>query len=113
MSKVYVIQRPAYKDRATGEWKDKYDLSAATQYGEIKYLIGRRGNIPQNTQPTVELLRKKLEGFTSDDYLVAIGDPVAIACACMIAVEKSGGSLKILKWDRLIEGYLPYVISLY
>lgn len=112
MSRVFVVQRPSFRDKATNEWKDKYDLSAAAQYGDLAYLLGTRGNIPQSTPATVRLLQEKLRDFTSEDYLVAIGDPVAIAAAAVIAAGRTGGMLRVLKWDRRIEGYLPYTLEL-
>lgn len=110
--RVYVVQRPSFRDRATNEWRDKYDLSAAAQYGELVYLVGSRGNVPQSTASVVGLLHEKLSAFTPEDYLVAIGDPVAIAAAACVASARTGGRLKILKWDRRIEGYLPYTLEL-
>lgn len=112
MSRVFVVQRPSYRDKSTNEWRDKYDLSAAAQYGDLVYLLGTRGNIPQSTQATVRLLREKLQDFGPEDYLVAIGDPVAIAAAAVIASGRTRGLLRVLKWDRRIEGYLPYMLEL-
>lgn len=106
------MQRPSFRDPVLNEWRDKYDLSPAAQYGELVYLLGQRGNIPQATSKTIALLREKLRDFKPTDYLVAIGDPVAIAAAAVVAAGYSGGTINVLKWDRRIEGYLPYRLEL-
>ncbi len=51
--------------------------------------------------------------YTRDDYLVAIGDPSLIAIAAAIAVEKTGGLLRLLKWDRQTNDYLVVEINVW
>lgn len=43
----------------------------------------------------------KAHDFTDDDYVVAIGDPVAIALIIHAAAEMNRGRVKVLRWDRL------------
>ena len=42
-------------------------------------------------------MRKKLENYCDDDYLIAMGDPVAIAIAAMVASDINQGKVNILK----------------
>jgi hypothetical protein len=47
-----------------------------------------------------------MASFTKDDWLVAVGDPSLIAAAACIAARKTGGVLRLLKWDRLTSDYI-------
>lgn len=108
--RVYVVQRPAYRDRATGDWVDKYDLSAAGTYGSLVYLLPP-GNLPRDLTEAMARLRHRLSDYLPCDHLLAAGDPVAIAAAVLVAGHYSGGSLSLLKWDRMEQRYFPYKIS--
>lgn len=108
--RVYVVQRPAYRDRATGDWVDKYDLSAAEEYGRLVYLLPP-GNVSRDLGETMARLRHRLSDYLPCDHLLAAGDPVAIAAAVLVAGHYSGGGLSLLKWDRMEQRYFPYVVS--
>ena len=108
--RVYVVQRPAYRDRNTGDWVDKYDLSAAEVYGSLVYLLPP-GNLPRNLTEATARLRHRLSDYMPCDHLLAAGDPVAIAAAVLVAGHYSGGCLSLLKWDRMEQRYFPYRVS--
>ncbi|MEE8608966.1 MAG: hypothetical protein V3S55_15285 [Nitrospiraceae bacterium] len=112
MSKVYVVQRPAYYDKVKRGWVNKYDLSPAKEYGELVFLL-RPGNIYKDelAGAVVQLL-EVLKDFTTEDHLLAVGDPVAIAATVLVAGRMTGGSVSLLKWDRIAGSYQPYVVSL-
>ena len=108
--RVYVVQRPAYRDRATGEWVDKFDLSAAEEFGALVYLLPP-GNVARNPDQTVARLDHRLNDYISGhDHLLAAGDPVAIAMAAVRAVFWARGPISMLKWDRLDQRYYAYVV---
>ena len=112
MSSVYVVQRPRFKNPLTGEWQDKYDLKPAEQFGEIKEIL-RPGNFTGAERKNVMLrIIENLKDFNSDDYLLALGDPVMIAAAACVAMDYAQDFIRVLKWDRQIEQYMPFVISL-
>ena len=108
--RVYVVQRPAYRDRNTGGWVDKYDLSAAEEHGRLVYLLPP-GNVPRDLTETVARLRHRLSDCLPCDYLLAAGDPVAIAAAVLMFGRYSGGRVSLLKWDRLEQRYYPYEVD--
>ena len=112
MSRVFVVQRPAYYDRDKRGWVNKYDLTPALEHGPLVFLL-RPGNIFRDRiEDSVRRLGEALVDFGPDDFLLPVGDPVAIAAAAYIAARNAGGRIQILKFDRMDGGrYVPYVID--
>lgn len=88
------------------------DFTPALIYGDIVVLVPATEQATVSTLPVVHHMLNKLVKFTDDDYLLLSGDPVAIATAAALAAHYNGGRFKVLKWDRLIERYLPLQINL-
>jgi len=63
--------------------------------------------------PLIFKLRKLLDKYTPDDYLLLTGDPAIIGVACSIVADKTGGKFNLLKWDRQEKTYYPIEINLY
>ncbi len=38
-SRVFVVQEPCRRDRATGEWAPKFDLSPAERFGQMVVIL--------------------------------------------------------------------------
>lgn len=105
MSTVYVPQQPSRWDADLSLWIPTMNLRPAEKYGTVSIML------PPNLAnamlaPLVEALKEKLATFTRDDCLVAIGDPSLIAAAAGIALKRTGGTLKLLKWDRQAKDYI-------
>lgn len=112
MSRVFVVQQPAYYSTERGGWVNKYDLSPARTHGELVFLL-RPSNVPKDKLAEMtEHLDKLLEDFCEEDFILPVGDPVAIAAAVMIAGFHTGGVLRILKWDRFSGEYEAFVLDL-
>ena len=88
MTKVFVVSE-------TG----KHNIAPALDYGE--------------SAPTVSRIKRVLEGFTDEDYLLFIGDPTAIAIMATVAAAKNHGRYKCLKWDKQERRYLPIQIDIF
>lgn len=97
---VYVTQEP----QARGG-RPMMDLSPAQEYGEMVFLLPP-GPVALSPAPMIRDLRRALEGFTEDDYLLALGDPVAIGAATAVAAERTGGKVRMLRWDRRDHRYI-------
>lgn len=112
MSRVFVVQQPAYFDTARRGWVNKYDLSPAQEHGELVFLL-RPSNVPKDKllEMTVHL-HEALETFTVDDHILPVGDPIAIAATVMVAGARTGGIVSMLKWDRYKGSYDPYVVDI-
>ena len=106
MNKVYVPQQPSRYDTATRLWIPTINLDQAKQYGEVIVMLPPNAN-RLHTAPLVSALKDKMEDYGSEDYLVAVGDPSILAAAACIAARKTGGILRVLKWDRLSANYIP------
>jgi len=88
------------------------NLLPAAKYGELKVVLPQ-GNICFSTGEVVHRCRKELSRFNDKDYLLLIGDPIAIAIATVVASETNQGKVKFLKWDRQEQIYYPVEINLY
>ena len=47
--------------------------------------------------PLVFKLKKLLENYTTDDYLLLTGDPAIIGIACSIVADRTNGKFNLLK----------------
>jgi hypothetical protein len=52
------------------------------------------------------VLREKMKDYRDDDMIIAVGDPSIIAFTACIAMRMTGGSLRLLKWDRQTSDYI-------
>lgn len=103
-SRVFVVQEPPRG----------VDITAATKFGKlIDPLLPADRQIVLGVSAVLARLRRQLEGFNDDDYLLALGDPVAIVLTCHVAAEKNRGRYKVLKWDRRSHFYYPVEVNLY
>lgn len=81
-----------------------YNFKPALKYGMLHTLLSSAASLMAPV-PTVRLLREKLKDFDDGDYLLAVGDPTAIAAACMVASDVNHGRIKLLKWDGKYHEY--------
>jgi hypothetical protein len=104
MPAVYVTQEKARK--VEGQWVSEFDITPALEFGKVEILMPP-GYSFFSPVPVIRALRDKLKDFSDDDYLLPIGDPSIMVAAAMIAGEKNGGRVKLLKWDRFQQAYIP------
>lgn len=112
MARVFVVQQPAFFDREARKFVPKYDLSPASKHGRLVYLLGPGNIFKDKLAQARTQLEAVLKDFTADDSLLAVGDPVAIAMASVIAAQRTGGRVNVLKWDRIAGSYEVYPINL-
>ena len=70
-------------------------------------------NDAQSLSDQVVKLKKLLENYTTDDYLLLTGDPAIIGVACSIVSDITNGKYNLLKWDRQERRYYPIKVNLY
>lgn len=105
MAKVYAPQQPSRFDIGTRLWIPTMNMDPAAKHGELVVLLPPNAN-RLHTAPLLAALKDGMDKFTADDFLVCVGDPSIIAAAACIAVRKTGGLLRLLKWDRLTSDYI-------
>jgi hypothetical protein len=109
MNTVYIIQElPGTKIGAP-----KFNIMGAQKFGTLKTLLPEHSQIILSPGPLIFKLRKLLDKYTADDYLLLTGDPAIIGVACSIVADKTGGKFNLLKWDRQEKTYYPIEINLY
>lgn len=111
-SRVFVVQQPAYYCREKRQFVPKYDLSPALKYGQLVVVLGPGNIFKGRMDQALQQMRDVLATFTDSDSILAVGDPVAIAAAVLIAGRYTGGKVRLLKWDRLSESYDSFPINI-
>jgi hypothetical protein len=92
----------------------KHNIAPALDYGEIEVVLPpSQSQIIFSSAPTVSRIKRVLENFSDDDYLLFIGDPTAIAILATVAAAKNNGRFKCLKWDKQERRYLPIQIDIF
>lgn len=112
MAKVFVVQVPARRDGPRGGWVEKYDLSPAEHFGELVRVLPY-GNVPDDPTATRAKLFDAFRTFDrSKDFVLLLGDPVAIAQAVsVLTVHLKQHPFRVLKWDRHTSQYFPYIVG--
>lgn len=87
------------------------NIIPARQYGELCLLLPE-GDVVLSPGPTTRRLQRALKDFGDQDYLLLMGDPVAIGLACAVASDINQGRFKLLKWDRQQHVYYPVDVVL-
>lgn len=98
---VYVVQEQANKN-----------ILPAKKFGEIKILLPIGTQVTFSPGQIVNKLFVEMSNFNDDDYLLLIGDPVAIGIATTVAAYWNKGRVKMLKWDRQEHIYYPIEIDI-
>lgn len=99
---VYVIQEQQGKN-----------LLPALKYGEIKVLLPTGMQVCFSAGQVTRIIDTALSSFNDNDYLVLIGDPVAIAIAGAMAAKWNQGRVRMLKWDKQEKMYFPVSINMF
>lgn len=111
MSKVYAPQLPSRFDASTRLWIPSINIDPARKFGEVVVMLPPNAN-RAHTVPLVQAMKEQMRDFAPEDYVIAVGDPSLIAAAACIAAKKTGGFLRMLKWDRQMSEYLPVEMQL-
>ena len=107
--KVYVIQEIA----GSSDGRPKINIMGASEYGKFKFLLPELSQIIFSPGPLIFKLRKELQNYKKQDYLLLTGDPAIIGVACSIVSDITNGKYKLLKWDKQERKYYTIEIDLY
>lgn len=111
MRKVFVVQRQLKWDDAHEQLIPKFDLTPAQEFGELVYLLGPSAS-PFSPGPVLKELREKLEGITSEDYVLLIGNPSLIGWAVAVAASKTDNVIRMLQWCNRSHVYREVIVDL-
>lgn len=89
------------------------NVLSASKYGELTYLLKEGAQVTLSAGFITNQLKMKLDKFNDNDYLLLIGDPVAIGIAVAIAAHWNKGRVAMLKWDKQEKMYYPVKIDIY
>ncbi len=105
---VYVPQNQTKLDPVSGGFVSSLDLSEATQYGEIRYLLSPTAK-PFINPKIINQLHDGLQDFSDDDFLLLIGNPAIIGMVSAIAAHYNNGNIKFLQWGK--DTYVPVTVE--
>lgn len=88
------------------------NVLSALSYGQLEVLLPPGMQVTLSSGPVVRRLKGALRNFGDNDYLLLMGDPVAIGIACSVAGMVNQGRYKMLKWDREQRLYYPLQVNL-
>ena len=94
---VYVVQQPA----------PNINILSASDFGYLVICLPNRDQAIYSTAPYTQKMKKNLQDFRKEDYLLAVGDPVIIGISTAVVSEVTNGQFNMLKWDRQERMYYP------
>jgi hypothetical protein len=100
---VYVIQQPA----------PNINILSASDFGYLVICLPNRDQAILSTAPYVQKMKKNLQDFRKQDYLLAVGDPVIIGISTAAVSEVTAGKFNMLKWDKREYRYYPLEVDMY
>jgi hypothetical protein len=89
------------------------NMLPATVYGRVLIMLPANFRTMYAAQPAARKIRGIMRNVSKDDYLLPVGDPVAIALAGAVMAERTGGWLHLLKWDNHEKCYYPVRIDVF
>lgn len=87
------------------------DLSSAERFGDVETLVKSDRDAILSIAPVVRQLSRRLANFDDADYILLVGDPVAVGVVSSIALTANKGRAKFLKWDRNQQTYFSIQVD--
>lgn len=105
--RVFITQ-DQYTRGDEGEWKAKFDLSTAAEYGQLIFLFGHGpvALMPGALRDGI-IERLSTEAFDwREDYILNLGDNTIAGALALTAGRRFGAeALRFLRWDRRRHAY--------
>jgi len=89
------------------------DYTSAAKFGRLEPpILPQLQNVALSTLPTIREFRSRFHDFNDKDYLLLVGDPVAIGIAVAVAAELNKGRVNVLKWDKHSRSYIEISLNI-
>lgn len=104
MPRVFIINEPLQLSPISGEYERIFNFKAARRFGDLRHLLPRG---PLLITPGIMLntLNHHLRDFTNNDYLLLVGNLLAVAAAVTVASQRTGGPVRMLVWRGELRDY--------
>ena len=90
------------------------NILSASDFGYLVICLpNRESQAIYSTAPFVRKMKKNLQDFRKEDYLLAVGDPVIIGISTAAVSDVTNGQFNILKWDKREFRYYPLEVDMY
>jgi hypothetical protein len=96
-------------------WERMRDVAAAHEHGDLEYIFPA-GRLSQDPNYLMAVARDRLKTFTGADFLLPMGDTLAmIACAVTAAqqLDEDETDLQVLVWDSRYKKYFRHVLPVW
>ncbi|QRE00408.1 hypothetical protein [Burkholderia phage BCSR52] len=103
MSKVYIPQLPFKFDHAVSRRVPQFDITPAMQFGQLEMVLDETDDSRLLARLTPKI-RERLQQFTENDFMIAIGNPAVIAICASIVLRRQK-RLKMLQWNAKLGMY--------
>ena len=99
MSIVFAVQMQMQYNPDKRELTPRFpSIGKAASWGTLEYILSPDAH-PFEPEAVLGTMHEKLSGFSEDDYLLLIGNPVLIGMATALCAYYNGGKVKFLQWS--------------
>lgn len=88
------------------------NLLPAEQWGELVYML-QPSDTGAGISHGLQKLKDHLKDIGPQDFVLLVGDPIAIGVTCALAADYGYGKLNMLKWDRQERKYFKVSLKLF
>ena len=89
------------------------NILSASDFGYLVICLPNRDQAIFSTAPYTQKMKKNLQDFRKEDYLLAVGDPVIIGISTATVANVTNGQFNMLKWDKREHRYYPLEVDMY
>jgi hypothetical protein len=108
---VLMVQTPSYP-RVFVVQETGIDVSSAEKHGALVTMLSRYARPSSGEYGHIrDELETTLQSATHEDWLLPVGDPVAIGIASSIFATRTG-CLRMLRWERWAGRYVPITVPM-
>ena len=101
-SRVFVIQGA----------EGRFDFKPAEHFGELVFVLDERDSVFRIDETTTKLVQR-MSSFTSEDFILPIGNPALIGMATALAADRTSGEFTMLQWLGREKQYIPIKVQLW